>query len=472
MTRDVVRFFLSLCVVTLLFGLTAPLLWAKPDFLLKRGKTFVRLVSQKRFGQAQTMMSSPMKKAMGPTRLKMMWVGLELQLGPFERISAVKKTKIGSYTAVLVTTLMQKKSLVWRVILDQKGVVSGLQFQPGTLRKGSKKVVRIPPYAKRALFAERTVHVGKWKLLGTLSLPKAPGRKPAIVLVHGSGPHDQDETIGPNKIFRDLAWGLASQGVVVLRYFKRTKQLRQRLLKDKKLAASMASVEKEVIEDASAAVALLARTPGVDRSRIFVLGHSLGGLLAPAIAKVTPSMAGFISMAGASRALEDLVLDQFLYIFTSDGKVTAGERKVLNTLLQRIITLRSRDLTKPISPKKLPMHIPASYWLSLRRNDPIKLVKDIVKPMLFLQGGRDYQVTLTDLNLWKKVLKGRKNVTFKIYPSLNHLFHAGKGKSLPAEYMKPSFVYAKAITDIANWVKQVKLVSSESKTTTRPSPAR
>jgi pimeloyl-ACP methyl ester carboxylesterase len=133
-----------------------------------------------------------------------------------------------------------------------------------------------------------------------LSLPSGAGPLPAIVLVHGSGQHDRDETIGPNKPFRDLAWGLASRGIAVLRYEKRTRQHQQRVAQ----LENGFTVKEEAIDDAGAAVALLRNRTGIRANRIYVLGHSLGAMLAPRIAAADPAVAGLVLMAGPVRSLE------------------------------------------------------------------------------------------------------------------------------------------------------------------------
>ncbi len=84
-----------------------------------------------------------------------------------------------------------------------------------------------PSYAHPERFQEQEVQIGhgKWVLPGTVSIPQSDGLFAAVLLVHGSGPHDLDETLPPNKPFRDLAWGLASQGIAVLRYEKHPKSM-------------------------------------------------------------------------------------------------------------------------------------------------------------------------------------------------------------------------------------------------------
>jgi uncharacterized protein len=98
--------------------------------------------------------------------------------------------------------------------------------------------------------------------------------------------------------------------------------------------------------------------------------------------------------------------------------------------------------------------MPVTYWLDLKEYSPTEQAKKLGLPMLILQGERDYQVTMTDFGMWKSGLGSAKGVTLKSYPSLNHLFVAGTGKSTPAEYNKPGNVSGEVVDDIAAFVKK------------------
>jgi fermentation-respiration switch protein FrsA (DUF1100 family) len=97
--------------------------------------------------------------------------------------------------------------------------------------------------------------------------------------------------------------------------------------------------------------------------------------------------------------------------------------------------------------------LPVSYWVDLRDYNPAAEAKKLAIPILILQGERDYQVTMTDFGLWKSAVGSAKGVVMKSYPALNHLFVAGEGKSMPAEYAKPGHVAPAVIEDIAKFVK-------------------
>jgi dienelactone hydrolase len=281
-------------------------------------------------------------------------------------------------------------------------------------------------------------------------MPVGAGPFPAVVLVHGSGPNDRDETALANKPFRDLAWGLASQGVAVLRYDKRT---RAHAAKTAKLPSF--TVKEETVDDALAAVALVRRTPGVDPKRVFVLGHSLGGMLVPRIgaADREGQIAGFVVFAGATRPFEDEFLRQYEYLFGLDGQITPVEQKQLDEFRRQAARIKQLKLTDAANANELLLFAAPAYWLDLRGYFP-PAAAQLKQPLLILQGERDYNVTMDAFRDWQKELGARKGVTFKTYPKLDHLFLEGEGPARDADYARPRNIPKYVIDDIAAWMKK------------------
>jgi uncharacterized protein len=316
-------------------------------------------------------------------------------------------------------------------------------------------VYKSPAYTRPDAFSVQELTVGAsgaWPLPATLTLPKGKAPFPAIVLVHGSGPNDRDETLGANKPFRDLAEGLASQGIAVLRYEKRTKQHGARIV----ASSSNFTVKDETIDDALAAVALLRQTPGIDAKKIFVLGHSLGGMLVPRIGMADEKIAGFVVFAGATRPLEETLVRQFEYLAALDGTVSEAERaNIEETKRQaaRIRELKAGDASTA-SPQTL-LGAPPAYWLDLRGYDPPQAARTLKRPMLILQGERDFNVTMDDFRNWRTALANHKEVEFKSYPKLDHLFLEGEGTASGADYAIPRNIPKYVIDDIAAWLKAV-----------------
>jgi len=273
---------------------------------------------------------------------------------------------------------------------------------------------------------------------------------PAVVLVHGSGPNDRDETVGKLKPFRDLAWGLASRGIVVLRYEKRTKEHAAKISK----ILDKTTVKEETIDDALAAVRLLKNNKHVDSNRIFVLGHSLGGALIPRLALDDQISAGYIIMAGPARPLEDIILEQQKYLLSLQSRPQSDDdKKAIAAIEGFVAKVKDPNLSKDLATSGLPSSWPPVYWIDLRGYKPAEKAVEITKPLLIMQGGKDYQVTSADYQLWQDALKAKPNVTFKLYPDLAHPFTKSTGVPSPADYEKAQNVSQNVVEDLADWIK-------------------
>jgi len=272
---------------------------------------FSTLVVERDFAGAAGKFDSVMLSALPEAKLEETWDTIVAQVGAYqERLGDPVVERVDRYERVTIPLKFEKAVLDMQVVVDSTtGLIGGLFFVPS---QHASPPYTAPDYVDLDSFEEQDVTVGsgEWALPGTLTIPKGVGPFPAVVLVHGSGPNDRDETVGSNKPFKDLAWGLASRGIAVLRYEKRTKVHADRLVS----LDGEFTVKEETIDDALAAVSLLRERQETDPGRIVLLGHSLGGMLAPRIAQASPDIAGLIVMAGPARSLEDLVLEQARYI--------------------------------------------------------------------------------------------------------------------------------------------------------------
>jgi uncharacterized protein len=300
-----------------------------------------------------------------------------------------------------------------------------------------------PSYVEQNSFTEQNISLiseKQWKLPGVLTIPNGGGPFPAVILVHGSGPNDRDESYGPNKPFKDLAWGLASLGIVVLRYDKRTLVYQNEFSTLKNF-----TVQEETIADVVAGINLLYTSPVVDHSKIFVLGHSLGGMLAPRIALQNDSLKGLIILAGPTRHLEDLILEQTRYLANISG---SNQTTQIAYLEQQVMKIKNLNFSQG----ETVLGAPRSYWADLATYDPVQTAQQVDIPMLILQGERDYQVTMTDFARWNAAFSNDPTVTLKTYPSLNHFFIAGTGVPSYAEYSVEGHVSVEVVSNIASWI--------------------
>lgn len=422
---------------------------SEQDAVALAEKFYVRVVTRNDYAGAIDLFDEQMKAGLPENKLKEIWTTLPQQVGAFQsRLDAQLAKRIDQYQQVIIPLQFEKMPLNMLVVVDvTTGKISGLFFQPNQAAQAQQH--KTPSYVDKAKFEEKEVSFGAepWILTGTLTLPKGDDSFPAVVLVHGSGPNDRDETIGPNKPFKDIAQGLASLGIAVLRYDKRTKVYPQEMAQLKNL-----TVKEETIDDAVAAVEFVRRQPRIDPAKIFVAGHSLGGYLAPRIAQADANMAGMIILAGATRPLEDMMVEQTRYILESDGSLSAQDQSQIDQLQQQVDAVKSLD--QQAAGNQAILGVPASYWIDLKDYRPAELARGLTIPLLIMQGERDYQVTMKDFQNWKDALAGKPNVTLKTYPDLNHLFISGNVKSTPTEYQTLGNVAPAIIQDAANWIRQ------------------
>jgi uncharacterized protein len=332
------------------------------------------------------------------------------------------------------------------LVYDDEKKIKGIFFAPPK----NTAIYNYPEYGKPNKFYETrlAVKTGTFEMPGVLCVPNNVKNPPVVILLGGSGPTDKDGTIGPNKILKDIAIGLASNGIASLRYDKRTLTYGRQMQK----TPDKIGLNEEVIEDALSAIKVLKSHAVTKESKIFVAGHSLGAMSAPLIAKKSKGLSGIILLAGNARPLEDLVVEQFTYIYSLDS-LDAEEKKNLNELKTSVALLKDPKKLAAAKPEDLPLGLHAHYWMSLKNYNQVETAKKLKLPILVLQGERDYQVTMQDFAIWKKELGENKKNTLKSYPELNHPLLKGEGKSTPSEYEKQGNVSEQVILDIGNWIK-------------------
>jgi uncharacterized protein len=399
------------------------------------------------FDKVEAIYDARMKEALPPGKLADGWRDINKQAGAFQAISSTETSQVQGLQVVKMQCKFENSLLDATVVFNPDGKLGGLSFQPH----------QAPPapwtpaaYVKPDSFTEQplTLVNGKFELPGTLATPVGDGPFPAVVLVQGSGPEDQDETIGPNKPFKDLAWGLASRGIVVFRYTKRTKKYGMQSSDD----PAKLTVEDETISDARAAVALVVKQPKVDPRQVFLLGHSLGAYLAPRIATGDAEIAGIVMLAANARPLEKIVLEQIHYWAAMNGAPTEAEQKKIDAAEDGAKQIERPDLKPDDKIEFLGATMYGAYWLDLRAYDPLKTAAKLKIPILILQGGRDYQVTPSNFQAWSDALSNNKNVTLRTYPDLDHFFAHGTGASKPTDFARPGHVSEEVVESVATFI--------------------
>lgn len=385
-----------------------------------------------------------MAAAVGEDRLRQLWTALPTQLGAAEGRGEPRTLERDGTRVVVVPLRYAATTIDASLAFEADGRISGFLIRPAAAPTPATPVPADAPYTERELSIGDGDGDGDAALPATLTLPKSKGPFAAVVLVHGSGPHDRDETIGPNKPFLDLARGLAERGIAVLRYEKRTKAHPEQF-------ADGGTIDLETTDDAVQAAALLRAQPDIDPRRVFVLGHSQGAMLAPRIGARDPQIAGLILLAAPSRPLLDLAIEQRKRAAVlDDGRTSDAEGAEIAKLTAQVEAVRRGE---EVSGADAPLGVPARYWRTVEAVDPVAEARAAKQPMLLLQGGNDLQVVDADWQGWRGAFHDDPRVAFKLYDDLSHLGIPGEG--LPKDYTTPGHVAPALIDDVAAWIGAV-----------------
>jgi dienelactone hydrolase len=294
----------------------------------------------------------------------------------------------------------------------------------------------------------------KYPLKGMLTLPSGAERPvPAVVFVHGSGASNMDEKVGKLTPFKDLADGLAESGIASVRYDKRTFAHAFKLLREKDI-----TVKTETIEDAILATEMLKNDPRIERENIFIIGHSMGAMLAPRIDDKGGNYKGLIMMAGSPRKLEEIMIDQMEDLVRSSKglvqKIMKKQHAKFSAMFDGMYDLSDDDAKR----KRIGGGATLYYFKEMGEHSAPEYLSKTKKPMLFMQGEKDFQATVErDFNAYKQLLSDRDNVEFRLYDNLNHAFVPsvhGNIMLAKQEYGVEQHIGQEVISDIAEWIQK------------------
>ncbi|MCL2821235.1 MAG: alpha/beta fold hydrolase [Oscillospiraceae bacterium] len=420
-------------------------------------ETFVFALMDSDYNAAAEMFDRTMTRALGASGLKTLHSDIIERAGVFDSIYHIQNDTAEGYIICDTTMEHEHSGVLMRVVFSADDKIAGLFIRGYPDLYGTENALTEP--LQREGFTDYPVIIGEgtefW-LNGILSVPDdMPEKVPAVVIVHGSGPSDMDGVPAampnfPNKPYRDIAEHLARNGIAVIRYDKRTKAHGIKMPPD-------ITVWEETIEDAILATKLLKADPRIDENRVFIIGHSLGAMLAPRIHTEGGNFAGLILLAGSPRSLLDIIRDQNIDFVNAnlegDEKESAlasltGE-KWNELVVEPIMSMPADEARKTQSSFGVSFY----YMQDLLNHPPEDYIKNMTQPFLILQGSADFQITVeNDFNLYRKIFEGKTNAEFILYESLNHMFMPSTTATI-SEYELPSTVDPQVLSDITRRIK-------------------
>ena len=400
------------------------------------------------FDKVYSRFDENMTAAVSLENLESGWTSVAASFGEFKDIAIKQQSVVEKLDVVAALVTFSEVQLQFNLVFHSDGRIASISF--------SYKYEHLESELPTGL-QEETIVIGKntdYPLEGTLTMPSnVTGSVPAVVLVHGSGANDRDSTAFSYKPFRDIAWTLAENGIAVLRYDKRT------FVYGEQLAATdmkKFTVAQESVEDAVHASNWLKQDDRIDASQVYIIGHSLGGMLAPRIDAAGGDFAGLILLAGTPRTLWEVMYDQNVAAIEAmdlPENMRASYLEAINNEFTRAQQLQ--EITDDEAQQSVIFNVPAYYLKEMDSYDAAGIAAELQKPIFILQGETDFQVYAdVDYVLWQQLLKDVKEVTYALYPGLNHFFIVSEGDAIGTiqEYQTPGHVDEGVLQDIAEWI--------------------
>lgn len=389
------------------------------DSLVTKSENVLNKLIAGKGTELHALMRDDLKPQLPASTLGALFSQLEVQCGKLLRQGTWKTFPVNGVDIYYKDLQFEKAPLRLLLGYETNGKLNTLRISNGEF---------VPDGTSEAasLFKEKDlmVQTGEYRLPGKLMLPDGKAPFPVVVLVHGSGPMDKNETIGQNKFFLDLANGLAKLGIATIRYDKRTYVYKKPVV----------DFNEETVDDAVSAVKLASTLPEINRQKVYILGHSLGGRMLPRfVFRCKGDIKGCIGLAASARPLQDVLVEQFAYL----SKTVKGFKEENAGFVENSLKA-----------------LPATYLADDKSYDAPSEARKNKMSYCFLQGGKDYNVTSTDFELWKKALP---DAQFKWFPDLNHLFRVTKGVPSPNDFFKKQDISEDVIQAIADFIETGKV---------------
>lgn len=391
-----------------------------------------------------------MKSQITVDQVSMIWTQLISAFGDYKGIKTQNTIPSGNFSIVTTKLIFENSYANFKLTFDDSNQISGFFIAPESISQDEQ--YKLPDYIQTNNIVEEDIELdAEFKLKGKLTFNSKISKDIVFVLIHGSGPQDMDLTIGPNKFFKNLAFGLSEKGYSVVRYNKITYNHASALLSEN----NELTLKNEYFSSVNAAINFINSNSNLQDKKMILIGHSLGVNAATFYAN-NNKVDGLILLAGSPRNLAEIYGEQLEYIFNLDNELNEIEKKEIASFENKMTYYKSLKEDSEVLQDSLPMGLPKSYLDYLYKFNSIDNLKKSDKPILLVNGGTDYQVTEKDFNIWKNKLSHKKNVKLIYLKDLNHIFAKKDRMSVPEDYNNYSPIAPILFDELFNWIKTIK----------------
>ncbi len=432
MTSRTIRF---IPLLFLALGMAAPVLHCQERHQSITAQAFLQALTSGDWQKLPGLIHPEYYRKADTTRWQALMATMKQRGGDFERFTYRGTTMNRRLASMTYRVRFQHDSVDCTVLVDTVNLISAFWVDD------IKPVYRhpLPSYARPRTYREITIRFGDTlEMRGTLTLPTRVKRPPLVVVIGGTGAQDRDGTLLGSKPYRDIACGLATKGVAVFRFDKRA------FSNPASIDYATITVETEVMRDVRSALALLRRRRDVDTARIVLLGHDLGGIVAPMLAAADPGIAGLVLLAAPAGRVEELAIAQ-LAAAAASPNLPDDRRQALNA---QIATGR-RILAGQAAPTEVFFSLPASYYLDLAARNMRATVRGLTIPVLSVFGLHDHLIDTRDRLVWNELIPAGRQTTH-LCTSCNHLLIPTQ-ESGPASMRTSGTVDEGVVKAIAGW---------------------
>lgn len=411
-----------------------------PAFALaeERAAGVMELIGAQDFEAVYALCDDTLQKQLGGAdALASTWAQMETMFGAYAGYAATGAANVPGYDAQTVECAFASATATLILTFDAEGRLAGLVV--------SDYAMKAPEAPDAGGYAEESVVLRPGEAdetNGLLTLPEGEGPFPCVVMMQGSGVSDMNETVLGIPVFQELARALARAGIASIRYDKYPYAHIDLLVGD---AYKTFTVDLEYAKDAGDAAALLDADARI--SSVYLLGHSLGAMVAPRVADQIESakLAGMVLLAGTPGHMYEIVLRQL-----ADAGTAAEELKVYEDAFAAMNDMPEAELQATDL-----MGAPLFYWKDEAAYDYAAKLAELNLPIFVAQGAKDFQVLPAEgIEAYRAALAEFDKATYKLYADMTHLLY-----DLTAEYTATAADYANLdgltpdlAPDIAEWI--------------------